>query len=922
MKIIVVVVTYNRPLLLSRALRSVCQQSRPPDSVFVISNSDEQNIEQEKTLCKALNLSWFRNTRTANYAGALNFGIEQIIGRWGVDNDLYFASLDDDDEWKENYLEVLESHHEGEDILFANITRVRQGNERVLKLPSMLNYHTFLRKNPGVGGSNTFVRLRTLLKSGSFDEAMIATVDRDIFTRLFQLNPSYKVISQNLVILYVDEDRKRVTTNRILKESSYRYFYYKYQHLMTEEDRDFFFKRAEQIFFLDQSRIVHDTPPLSAWQQNEITFKEKGAIQFIIGFIVGEKGIARRIIQSILKTNIPVDLLVIINNLPDQGSLGDLRNELEEGGIPHRIIDQEEWTFNLRNKIYGEYFSRFNQINSIPVGRTILQHHLYVESPSYNHPVFWIIDDDVTFSNTVLSNGKSGSFDIFEIIDQYRDDADAVIGSVSQDPPLPLFSCSRGQLVDLLYSSSLKIDEEQDLMKIRNLPDYYYDLTDAQSDHLECPIYYSVDLKKNLQSIFSGKAVSRPALQKKLTGTKGLVSNRGPNTLVFNRELLQAYPVVNLEIEDRFVRRGDLSWALMNQLFSKYDFVQHGMSLDQNRPISNFNIQKELDKSAHDIIGYAFNKALISTVAKINEKGINDDWRGILKELSDDSNISHFENIFSEFLKRRDARFLMNYYRIQGILSILNAFHPEDIQPYLSQFSDSYLEKHYSQTLQKSFTKDHVKKFLVKVPEILSSYSKSLVQSVELISDHKMRINEVFNTGIQLQQLGRGSEGLVFTDQEYVYKSFYSISDSEWGFLREKASSFEACKELISLEFREFEGNRFIRYPFVPFYKTEVVEIDALVSLLRFCRQSGFVLSNIKPSNFIMACNIELKYIDYGRSIEPFSEDCYINSVKRAFLFMQNPKRSDSDFQVIVRQINRGEVPREILKWKTLWNLL
>ncbi len=117
----------------------------------MISNSNEHYREQEKSACKSHNFNWYRNTRTANYAGALNFGIEQIISRFGVDEDLYFASLDDDDEWKETYLEVLEGNHTGENILFANISRVRPGKERILELPKLLNYQMFLRKKPGVG---------------------------------------------------------------------------------------------------------------------------------------------------------------------------------------------------------------------------------------------------------------------------------------------------------------------------------------------------------------------------------------------------------------------------------------------------------------------------------------------------------------------------------------------------------------------------------------------------------------------------------------------------------------------------------------------------------------------------------------------------------------------------------------------------
>ena len=84
MKIIAVIVTHNRLELLSRALNSVSQQSRKADSVFVISNSTDDNFIKENKVCIELGFKSIKNYRTQNYAGALNTAVAEIIKENGI----------------------------------------------------------------------------------------------------------------------------------------------------------------------------------------------------------------------------------------------------------------------------------------------------------------------------------------------------------------------------------------------------------------------------------------------------------------------------------------------------------------------------------------------------------------------------------------------------------------------------------------------------------------------------------------------------------------------------------------------------------------------------------------------------------------------------------------------------------------------
>lgn len=100
--------------------------------------------------------------------------------------------------------------------------------------------------------------------------------------------------------------------------------------------------------------------------------------------------------------------------------------------------------------------------------------------------------------------------------------------------------------------------------------------------------------------------------------------------MVFNRELLHYYPVINVSVNHKFARRGDLLWVLFNQIVSEHKIVEHTFSIQQNRTISKFDLHRELEKSAYDIIGYAFNKGFKHN-SKIKPKQIQTDQKTFLK---------------------------------------------------------------------------------------------------------------------------------------------------------------------------------------------------------------------------------------------------------------------------------------------------
>ncbi|HCQ28983.1 MAG TPA: hypothetical protein DIU39_01780, partial [Flavobacteriales bacterium] len=803
----------------------------------------------------------------------------------------------------------------------ASYLRKSDDENLLMNLPLQLSMNDFLKGNPGIGGSNTFIRLKTLLKSGCFDEALDSSVDRDFLVRVFQQKPKYKIIQKQLVTAYTDKNRERLTINREKKIKSLQVFYYKYQYLMSEADKKYFFQRVNKYFSIEQSEIVINQQQEKSIRKLELEFKNKGDYQFVIGFIAGNEAIVKRIAKQIINKKIPVDLVVIIEDVPKGTTLSDTENLFKENSIPYLIVKDKVWKQNLKDGHYGAYYQQFSDINSIPLGRTILHHHLFTETTTFNNPVFWVIDDDVTFRSVVNPLSEIKTVDIFNIINKNKDKAEALIGGISNDPPVPLLSCIRSQLVDFYHSILSGGKSHYDNFSLREKPDYYYDLSDLHTDHLEVPIYHSSITDDDLKQIFSGKSLSRPSLQKEVKAIHKTITRRGANTIIFNRELLQYYPVISLEVNNKHARRGDLVWALLNQVVSGRTIFEHTFSLEHNRPLAEFDLQKELDKAAYDIIGYAFAKAILKSIETIQRETQPHRPKDIFEKLIHDDFYHRFFDAYSYFLNRRKARFLMNYYRISG-LTMLLAEQRTTVKELYNQFADESHLIAFEQILTEALQEETLRSFFSELTTAIWSYCKSITEVSENDDKYRSHIEQFFNLKKKLRKLGSGAEGIVFTDDIFVYKCFFNILDNEWEFLKLISESFSQSDFLEKIECFETLKFRFIRYPYHHFKPLQNIKLTKLIEFLQFCKQNEFVYTNIKPSNFVQTNTGKVKLIDYGKSFEPFNPEKYINTIKRAFLLYKNPTMKIEDFQKLTAQINIGNEPIEINGWEKLWRAI
>ena len=173
--VVVVVATHGEDrlhLLTGRALPSIAKQASKANLVLVVSDNDPLSDFLEKEHIQSCfgvgdrnNVRLIHNTRTRGNSGtgAWNSGIMAAFASYG--EDCWVAILDDDDEWETNHIKLcLEAASERCQWVASGLIRCSKSGRKNENLPiSQPKAEDFFSTNPGIQGSNLFVRVRALL---------------------------------------------------------------------------------------------------------------------------------------------------------------------------------------------------------------------------------------------------------------------------------------------------------------------------------------------------------------------------------------------------------------------------------------------------------------------------------------------------------------------------------------------------------------------------------------------------------------------------------------------------------------------------------------------------------------------------------------------------------------------------------------
>ncbi len=833
-----VIATKNRVNFLKKSLKSILLQTTKVDKIIVVSNSSVDNIKKEKLILKNIkDVIYIQNNNGINYASNLNKAIDWII----INNpncnyeDIYIALLDDDDTWNIDYIKECKFQiGKGADIIAAGYKYIQNSGFELVIPPLNIKLEDFLCSNPGIQGSNTFIRMELLLKAGCFDENLNSTTDRDFFTRVLMLKNKYSRINKILVNINAKNNRVRLTNNKIEKKKSLISFYIKNNGFFNNEQLiSNFLDRAKflgiDLTKKDITQTIEQKAKLCEFEINN--FVNNSNLNVIVGFIASNFNSYKNMIKQIKKmySNYSLKIVVFANFEFDK------KNINECNVITYNIYDiQKIYKENILENIFKKCINNRSKID-ITIARTLLQFVLYDNSKDGDF--IWIVDDDME-----LIDESDNAINLINIYKKYNK-FDAIIGSYYNEPPTPLLSCLRTSLIDFVYTNKVKNKFHQNPKKLNH--DYYYDLSNNNSKHLETPFYCETS---NINDIFHRNVITRKCYRPILKEFEPY--SRGGNTFVFNREILKI-PTISVDFVDIQGRRGDYFWVLIARKLG-YKILGINTAIKHNKGALKFDFEKELEKLKSDLIG--------STITKAFDKLRNIDYFNF-----DFKNIKIITSKFFYFYNMRFSLIVRNLYRINGLLEIL------DDKKYMSYFSIKEIKKIIFDI------NNQINKFNVHI-SIYSLLNKlKILKNYTYIDKMKKWIENEIKRECFL--LGIGHEGLIVHDKKYVYKIFFkrkkilklsnfinSIPSNDFFY---NIECFNAKYNYIKYLYHENEK-------YYGGYKNQIIDF------IKFLISNNLTISNMKQENFVID-NKQIKFIDYGNGIKKINDEEYKKLIGRSY---------------------------------------
>ena len=720
-----VVATHNRPeLLAGRALASIAGQTRRPDYLVVVDDSDSEIRHVNAEVVSALHIPdtptiYLENHRTPGASGAWNTALLHLHG---IDAAAFVAILDDDDSWAEAYLERCEQAitENGLDMVAAGLVfhRYQDTETEIYQPPPSLEAGDLLVRNTHIQGSNLFVRLRLLLEAGGFDEALTSTTDRDICIRLADLGTiRYDALREHLVHHFADTDRPRLSTpGSDAKRAGLTYFFRKHRGRMSDEQQAAFIDRSLRLFHCDPAEpdiVPAPATPVPPVCKPSIS---ESPLTLVAGVITSpDTGLVERLMNSLAErigghAEVTLRVVLLENGGHDPLSLQKLLDVVDHAtkqGLDVTAKTLEEQAADVESGVFVATPELLSRRKSIALSRTMLQHYIFMEAKPLPGAVVWILDDDVVLEG--LAYGAEGSLEsqgvdyVSEIRRLKGSGASIILCEVTGDPPIPALSCARTQLVDLYHnlhrlaamspeSPFPELRDENRLARLEN-PDYYYDLSSSGTSHLERPFWYEPtgqnstvgevfrEMVARLPGILGGVQVFRPLVRSEQDGAGSVASssiNRGPATLVFDLQALREFPNAVPAVDGADIRRSDMVWSLLNRYVGGRDVLQAHLPVRQirNAAPSECSARGSFATMEQDMLGYAFYSSLRDLLQlKVAERQTGRSlMRGSRYLEFTDAEVGMATELFRGYLAGRLSSFEISFTRIMGLISALKPF--------------------------------------------------------------------------------------------------------------------------------------------------------------------------------------------------------------------------------------------------------
>lgn len=955
--IAVVISTTRVKSLLEISLPSVFSQNLPPSIVYIISDSiDGLPIDSiSKLNSRQIPTKTLINLREKNLSGAMNTTFSEMLSDGLDPTKTFIAVLDDDDWWETDYLQSCYDAAlvSGSDWIITGIIRHENTSEygKYLTIPDFLTEKLFLRGNPHIQGSNLFVRLSTILLAGGYDENLPTTTDRDLCLRLLALG-DIKIKTLKLHLVH----HLAYGTGRLSEKGSdkkclgLKRFYYKYRTFMNENDIKFFISRARETFGCDPESL----PKIPEKDNKTVLFGNptKVLISIVIGVIVSEQSYLNNLIKDIIELKRAIgsiSALVISDNAGlSSNIISQVSEELALAGINLSLVDLDQANSSADKGDLGQYYKDERNRKGISFGRTVLHRFVYLECLKHPEPVAWIIDDDISLHNIywgTIDREITPSEFLGQIGVWKKKGISIVVGKVGGDPPVPVMSTARTQMLDLFYNLKAIVSRASDhgvgnasdsmIDIIQNVPAYFYDFPEKSFRHLETPIlkYWQDtdihELSEKARTILRKEIFRRASYPVAGDGsgdtyyypdTDEFGPVRGGNTIILDIDCLRDFTNSSPRTGDVPYRRGDTLWAIMNRRLGPRRpvkgtrvVISSSMMLIQDRRKQE-TIDEMQEKLVSDTLGSAFVRSIDTLLlGKRRNLKVREDYYELLSFT--DSEVNDIIDFMEGEIDKRVKQILLNSWRIRGLIKSIRSILEQSTIATLNvaggiKEGDGIAE--ICGAMENLFSESKINNIIYQVKnfskEDLAIFLKSLTTSCRLFGDtlpirySESEVTEVesiikktFDSG-KLRTIGIGKEGIVFSDGIYAYKYFhygkFALKLSTLNFINNKllGKNFKGLVRLSSIS--NAYGHIIFKEDYVSGENYRGGVIKKLISILQECRSNGIVIKNMAPKNLLVNRN-ELIFVDLGHDIEPYTDVGYYRMCKRAYLTFRWHFRQD-----------------------------
>ena len=692
--IIVLIPTFQRPKELRRAIEGIQNQTRTPNYAVIVHES-QQDLDGVEDLDGTCPTVITLNQRTSNLPGAINQGIEEILTRrfdWNIDPETtYLALLDDDDWWKECYLEhcLALVNCSDADIVVAGITRYDEQTPhgQDLPIPHSLNMDDFLVGNPNVQGSNLFVKLSCFLRAGGFDEHLASTTDRDFCLRLLESGDvKFAMVDKHLVHHNALGKGRISDRGGKRKETGLRAFTEKHLVRMTPQQIGKFKKRCIRLFSIDP---FSGTPQKENMEQTILGIDEEqdeGYVLTIAATIMNQaraKAFLEEVDAFMQGFDRPWRLVTVLY----QCSKEEFDVLLEKHPtLRDKIIIHQTEDFNRMadHGLLGPWLIEPKNRIGIALGRTILHRAVLDASLNDTKPVAWILDDDMRLTGLKIGIPSISAewMDLDRYIRSLFSKKVAIgIGTILGDPAIPTINSLRVQLLDLNQSLLAIMAKERTKPTVspQNRPEWYYDLSTKHTDHLEWPLAHALGSNpiaravKILQELHRGMVSLRHS---DVSATShpwydgDTMATRGGNTIVLDTECLRLYPNISPVIQGKALRRSDTLWTILNQRLG-------GRIMGHEKKIVCYiPLHLPHDKSVNGVIEDPVNHLREDVLGSGITRALDNHFKLFTKfdQFSNSMTVDGATAIVNDtmrFSQQRNARLIQNLYRIEGLIDAL-----------------------------------------------------------------------------------------------------------------------------------------------------------------------------------------------------------------------------------------------------------